>query len=462
MTSIATPSQRPFRPRTIVPPDKPLPLVPFLRATVRNPISAWSRLLYERPIISVKMLGQRFAYLCDPDDIRRVLVSEADDFPKAPVSRRVLEPALGDGIFTAEGAAWRWQRRAVAPIFRASDLGVYIPAMVRAAEATLDGWRASPSGSVQDVDEAMTATTLAIILDTMLSGAQGFDAAMVRENIERYLGPTSWLVAYDLAGVPGWMPYPRRRQLHEAGKTLRGRVSAVIARRHGERDRAASQDLLDRLIAARDPETGRAMSDENLVDTVLTFLLAGHETSAVALTWTLSLLAQSPEWQSRVVAEALAVIGDEPMTTEHLDRLVITEQVLKESMRLFPPAAILPRMAAKDCVLGGRAVTAGTHVAVPIYALHRHRLLWDDPDAFDPTRFAPEREAGRSKFAYMPFGAGPRVCIGAAFSMMEMKVVLATLLRCVRLSPSADPPPLPVLRVTLRPSPKVCLRVNFV
>lgn len=450
-----------FTPRTITPPERPLPLIPFLRATVRNPISAWSRLLYELPIITVTMLGQRFAYVMDPEDIRRVLVTEPELFPKAPVNRRVLAPALGDGIFTAEGAAWRWQRRTVAPIFRASDLGVYIPAMAKAAEDTIAAWRVAGSGTIQDVDEAMTATTLAIILDTMLSGAAGFEAAMVRDTIERYLSPTSWLVAYDLAGVPDWMPYPGRRQLHTAGETLRSRVADVITSRRTQSGRKPGQDLLDRLMTARDSESGRGMSDDNLVDTILTFLLAGHETSAVALTWTLCLLAQSPDWQSRVRDEARSVFGSGPITYDHLDRLEAAEQVLKEAMRLFPPASILARVAAQDCELGGRRVSAGTHVAVPIYAIHRHRLLWEEPDAFTPERFTPEREAARSRFAYLPFGAGPRVCVGAAFSMMEMKIVLATLLRTVRLVPTDDPPPLPVLRVTLRPQPKVRLRVEF-
>jgi cytochrome P450 len=203
------------------------------------------------------------------------------------------------------------------------------------------------------------------------------------------------------------------------------------------------------------------MSDGNLVDTILTFLLAGHETSAVALTWTLSLLSQSEDWQERVRSEAKAVLGDGPFNAAHLDRLVVTEQVLKEAMRLFPPAAILARIAAGDCEIGGRKVAAGTHVAVPIYAVHRHRLLWEEPDAFDPARFAPGREAARSRFAYLPFGAGPRVCVGASFSMMEMKAVLATLMRSIRVSGAGGPPPLPVLRVTLRPQPRVRLRVEF-
>jgi cytochrome P450 len=451
----------PFKPRTIVPPPRPLPLVRFLAATVRNPISAWSQLLYERPIVVDTLFGYRFAYLCDPEDIRRVLVTDADDFPKAPINRRVLAPALGDGIFTAEGAAWRWQRRAVAPIFRAGELGVYIPAMVRATEAAIETMRNAGS-AVQNVDEAMTATTLAIILDTMLSGAEGFEADLVRSTIGDYLGPTSWLVAYDLAGLPDWTPYPGRRRLHRAGQTLRNRVAAIIAARRRQAGRNRTHDLLDRLMAARDPETGRELSDVNLVDSILTFLLAGHETSAVALTWTLSLLAQSPWWQDRLREEARGVIADGPLEAAHVDRLVLSEQVLKEAMRLFPPATILARIAAKDCELGGRHVPAGTHVAVPIYAIHRHARLWDNPDAFDPTRFTPEREASRSRFAYLPFGAGPRVCVGAAFALMEMKVILATLLSQVRFAPSGDPPPLPVLRVTLRPRPSLRLKVDFV
>jgi cytochrome P450 len=433
----------------------------FLAATVKNPISAWSQLLYEKPIIVDTLFGQPFAYLCDPEDIRRVLVTDADDFPKAPVNRRVLAPALGDGIFTAEGAAWRWQRRAVAPIFRAGELDIYIPAMVRATDAMIKAWRSQGLDGVRCVDEAMTATTLAIILDTMVSDAEVFEPGELRQTIGSYLAPTSWLVMYDLAGLPEWMPYPGRARLQRAGRTLRDGVASIIARRRRSSERKSTHDLLDRLMAAKDPETGREMSDENLIDSILTFLLAGHETSAVALTWTLSLLAQAPWWQDRVREEVHSLIGDSPIEAGHLDKLTLTEQVLKEAMRLFPPASVLARIATKDCEIGGRAVPAGTRVTIPIYAVHRHTRLWDNPNAFDPCRFSPQREAERSRFAYLPFGVGPRVCVGASFAMMEMKVVLATLLRNVRIEPSPDPPPLPVLRVTLRPYPRLNLRMKF-
>lgn len=456
-----------FSPRTVTPPAEPLRPLPFIRALVRNPISAWSERVYREQTFVSSPLGAPVAYVCDPEEVRRILVSEVEDFPKAPVNKRILSPSLGDGILTSEGAAWRWQRRTVAPMFRPADIMGLVPVMVRAAEETLSAWRSAGTDAVRSIDEAMMALTLRVIVESMMSGAKGFEPEFVGRMLHQYLQPTSWLVFYDLISMPEWMPYPGRRRLRASASAMRAAVAAIVARRRTEAGSSAARegrssggDLLDRLMAARDPETGAAMSEASLVDNILTFLMAGHETTAVALSWTLSLLAQAPAWQEKVRAEIREVCADGPVTAAHLDRLVVTERVAKEAMRLFPPAALIVRIAAKPTSIGGTAIPAGTRVLVPIYAIHRHHTLWEAPSDFDPDRFLPEREAARHRFAYLPFGAGPRICVGMAFAYAEMKAVLAVLLRGARFETTGAPQPLPLLRVTLRPEGGLALRVR--
>ncbi len=211
--------------------------------------------------------------------------------------------------------------------------------------------------------------------------------------------------------VPEWVWYPGKLTAPQGGGRLRAAVAAILARR-----RAAGldgDDLLARLARAQDPETGEPMSEKQLVDNLLTFLAAGHETTAKALTWTLYLLARAPQWQERILAEIDAVVGADAVGRGAPRAPPVTRAVLKEAMRLYPPAPIMTRRAAEDVELGGQTIKAGTFIVIPIFAVHRHRQLWDDPDRFDPERFTPEREAKYARTQFMPFGFGPRTCIGS-------------------------------------------------
>jgi cytochrome P450 len=242
-------------------------------------------------------------------------------------------------------------------------------------------------------------------------------------------------------------------------RDLRMAVAAVIAERRAHR--APPDDLLGRLMGARDPETGQAMNDEQLVDNLLTFYLAGHETTAKALTWTLYLLARSPAWSAALEEEVARVTGGAEVQAAHFEQLVLTQQVIKESMRLYPPVPLMTRQAVADARLGDHPVRAGTSVVVPIYAIHRHARRWQDPDAFDPMRFAPEREARIPRYQYMPFGAGPRICIGQAFAMIEATTMLATFVARARFASLDGHEPAPVARVTLIPKGGMPLAVRL-
>jgi cytochrome P450 len=256
---------------------------------------------------------------------------------------------------------------------------------------------------------------------------------------------------------PGWLWYPGKYGRRRAAAELRATVAQILARR-----RTAGfegDDLLARLARAQDPETGAPMSEQQLIDNLATFLIAGHENTAKSLTWALYLLARAPEWQQRIRDEVLAVAGRERVRAEHLDKLVVTRAVLEEAMRLYPPAPAMTRQAACTTELGGETIPEGANIVISIFVVHRHRRLWDDPDRFDPERFAPERRGKIARTQFMPFGFGPRTCIGASFAMMEGVAILATLVRGAELEWDGRHLPEPLSRVTLRPKGGMPLRV---
>ena len=430
-----------------------------LRAVVRNPLDALPPEVFEAPLVKgVGGTPQRW-YVLEPELIQDVLVRRADRFPKTPENKRVLGPALGDGLLTAEGAHWRWQRRAAAPAFQPVKLAALAPAMLEAARETRDRWLKQPGAPLR-LNHEMMRTTFDIILATMLSGPRsgpgGVDPARFEAAITDTLTPIGWSLAATLLRLPSWTPYPGKRRAHRAVAYLRDATARIVAERRAAGDHGR-EDLLTLLQAGADPETGRAMSDEELVDNLLTFISAGHETTALGLAWTLHLLARHPDIEARLLAEIDAVTGGEEVAPEHLPHLSYARQVFNEAMRLYPPAPMISRQAAEDLALGELRVSAGDYIIMPIYALHRHRRLWDDPGRFDPDRFAPEAVAARHRFAFMPFGGGPRVCIGNAFALQEAVAALAVLLQRLRIHPLGEQRPAAVMRVTLRPVPELMM-----
>ena len=280
---------------------------------------------------------------------------------------------------------------------------------------------------------------------------------MLERSNQDYQLPISWPLAYAVLGLPGWLPYPGRSGRQRAEQKLRAVVGQTVRSRRdnpGDRD-----DLLVRLLRAKEPETGRPMSDEQMVDNLLTFLLAGHETTAKALTWALYLVARAPAWERRLLDEIVRVAGEDPIKPEHIDQLTEVTKVIKEAMRLYPPISSIVRIPIKDVELGGKQLKAGSFIIIPIFAIQRHRQLWDDPDRFDPDRFSPEREGQYSRYQYMPFGAGPRVCIGGSFAMIEAVAMLATFVRAAHFEVTVGHVPTPVSRVTLMPSGGMPLKV---
>lgn len=424
----------------------------ILWTMLRSMVEAWPDEVYSKPIVQTRLLGQSTFFVTDPALVRSLLVDNAGALEREEIMLRALAPALGKGLLTSDGSPWRQQRRTAAPMFRHDHLRSLSPLIVAAAEATRERWlgRARPDEPFELFGEMMR-TTLHVIVATMVSGEAGLDAERFGTAMEAYLGQTNWKMALAMLGLPSWLPHPGARRGSRAARYLRDSVSRILRNRRARRDDGpGSPDLLALLLAARDPETGAPMSDELLIDNLITFVAAGHETTALALTWTIRLLADHPEVERRMLDE-MAGIGDLKACPDKVDGLVYTKQVLMEAMRLYPPAPLVVRRTVADIQLGPTVIRKGQSVHVPIYAVHRNEGLWNSPERFDPDRFAPALQAQRDRYAYLPFGAGPRVCIGMGLAMTEALFVLATLLPRFRLRPTSPQMPECRFRVTLRP-----------
>lgn len=447
-----------FHPPGVDVPDQPLGVPAFLYHAVQNPIRTLPRSTYTAPVTLHKPTPTRtVAWICDPDLIEELLVDKQGRFHKHNFEERVLGPAIGEGLLTARGDHWRWQRRTLAPLFRPAELTAYVPKMGAVARTMTDGWRARASSDPAApfrcaFDREMVDVTFRIISATMLGGGEPAEAETIKRAGDDFLRPSSWEVAFTILQLPPWLWHPAKGRMRRAAREMRDAVTAIVAR-HAEGAFISDQsgDLLARLLAARDPETGEAMGRDLIIDNLLTLLNAGHETTARALTWTIYLLAKVPAWQAKARAEVADVIGAAEISADHLGRLMIVERILKESMRLYPPAAVLARTPKIATQLGGIPYQPGDQLVVPVWSVHRHENLWNDPGCFDPDRFLPEREAGMARMQFLPFGAGPRVCIGSGFAMAEAKVLLAEMLRSAEFAYAGRQEPDPISRVTLRP-----------
>ena len=415
-----------------VPPPHRLKLGALLRALRDNPLEGLSEEAYEEPIVEAKLLTLNTFLVSDPDGIRHVLLDNAANYRKSELARRILEPGLGRGLLTSEGETWRSQRRIMAPAFDAASMRSYAPAIGDAAAPLMEAWAGLQPGASLDMAAEMMRLTLRIISRTMFSSDSDDIAAIVERSFANAQAG-SMPNFFDFMGLPAWLAGWRRNAFR---RRLFAPFDAVIHRLIEERRRNPGsdgrQDLLARLVAARDDESGQGMSSAEIRSQAITIFLAGHETTALALTWTWYLLSQHPIHEARLHAELDEVLGGRAPTYDDLPHLTYTRMVIEESMRLYPPAPFVTREPVADDVICGRRVPKGSYVAIYPWLVHRHRRLWINPLRFDPERFSPERSAERPRFAYLPFGGGPRICIGTSFAMMEAVLVLATLARKYR------------------------------
>lgn len=438
---------------------QPMGIIGSLGAARRNVLSIIPEIATRQPMVSGRT-GKRWHMAMDPGAIRRILLENLDNYPKSLVTKNLLKPAIGDSLFIAEGAHWRWQRRTVAPVFSHRNVMNLAPVMTAAAERSAERIAAA-RGRAVDVAADMVRTTFDVIAEVTFSGDGSFDAEGVHRGIDAYIAEAGRISLLDILGAPDWVPRPARLiSSRGAVREMRRVADAAIEARRA-RGPGAVPDLLDLLLAGEDPETGRRMNTAELRDNLLTFIVAGHETTALTLGWALYLCAFDQAVQQDARAEILEVLGARREVrggdVGHLPRV---RRIIDEALRLYPPAGMISRTALAADTLCGREIRPGDTVIVPIYALHRHRLLWDDADAFRPGRFADRKSIER--YAYLPFGDGPRICIGASFAIQEAAIVLGTLLRRFRFAPVPGKVPRPVMILTLRPEGGVWLEAEAV
>ncbi|SDX99720.1 cytochrome P450 [Citreimonas salinaria] len=388
-----------------------------------------------------------------------VLKERPGDFPKSDRVSEGLRPLLGQSVFVTNGETWKRQRRIIDPAFEGGRLRETFPAMREAADAA--AWRLADvagQGAEVEVEEIASHAAADVIFRTLFSiPIEDTVAQAVFHEFRAYQRSQPILNAAAFVPWPRWLPRPHRRATRASAARIRALITEMTARRQAQIDEGgAPDDLATKIMTTRDPETGKEFSQSEMVDQVAIFFLAGHETSASALGWALYLLARAPEWQERVAAEARAFDG----SFAGLSRLRATRDVFRETLRLYPPVPMMVRAAARDEVFRDRAVPRGAQIVLSPWHLHRHERLWEGPDAFDPGRWLTEAGKASARCAYMPFSAGPRVCTGAGFAMAEGVLLLARLLRDLRVEPVAGRDPVPQAHLTVRARDGIWLRVT--
>ena len=413
-----------------------------------NLLAIYPEEAFAEDIIAHRLLWRRTFIFNEPSAVRRVLLDNPENYAVSDLSRRMLEPGLGRGLLTSEGETWRRHRRIMAPAFDPRSVAGYAPIMTDVTQELLAKWDALEDFSEVDAAAAMMHMSLHIISRAMFSSVSHEIVDIVERGVLQY--QTSLRPGLlDLLHVPDWLTRlvsPRRSEgsFNELDKML----DRLLRTRSAEAD---PKDLFARLTAARDSETGVGMTAKEVRDQVVTIFMAGHETTAQALSWTWYLLSQHPAVEARLHDELAQVLGGRTPRHEDLADLRYMRMVVDESLRLYPPAHTLTHetIAAEEVL--GRHIPAGSTVLIVPWLLHRKPSLWENPSRFEPERFLPERSAVRPRFAYIPFGAGPRVCIGAAFAMEEALLILATIAQRYRLHLKPGHPVEPLGLITLRP-----------
>ncbi len=409
---------------------------------------------FEEPIIVGRSVFGPYALINDPAGVRRVLVENAANYPKTAMDLRFFTALFGGGLLGSDGGTWRRHRRIMAPAFDPRSVAAYGPAITAAVRDHLAKWDGLPDGAPVDMAQDMKALTLQVIARTVFSTDSAEVIDLIGGALSRGLEAAADANILDLLPLVGeWRMRARERRLAASSAGLDAAVARLVAAREAALA-TAPNDLLTRLVQAKDIEGGKGgnggLSAKEIRDEIITIFMAGHETTAGSLSWIWYLLSQRPAAAARLRAELDVILGGRAPEQADLPRLTYTRQVVEEAMRLYPAApGLSTRRALETDEVCGRTIPKGASVTVMPWVLHRHRRLWDDPERFDPDRFAPDAASRRARFAYLPFGAGPRVCIGQVLALNETILILATLAQTYapRLAPDAEI--VPVANVTL-------------
>jgi cytochrome P450 len=427
-------------------PARPLPLLKFLKAAATNSLATCDEELFDELVVARRYLHQRVLFVSDPEGIKRVFLDNVANYPRVERIRRLFEAGLGTGSLASEGETWWRHRRVAAPTVDRRAIEPEIPAMIRLAEEFADRLECRPCGEVLDIENAVERLLIPLWNHVVTGGNPA--AVDTLNRLAKY--PRKPRLA-DLAGVSRLLEHlrpddRRRQQLDDVSDVLQGLIA--------ERDEAhysGPRDLIWRLLNTPDRKTGQKLPPLEIRDEAASLIAGGVSPTTRALTWIWYLLALHPLAENRLHSELDGVVAAEPLASAHLPRLAYTRQVIEETMRLYPPIPAILRQAAADDVICGHRVKPRSIIAILPWIVHRHRRLWPDPDRFDPDNFSPERRSAQHRFAFVPFAAGPRVCVGAGFAMTQMTIVVAVLARRFRFRLAAEHPVVPVGRISLHP-----------
>jgi len=441
----------PPRPPAVYPPLK------LLRTARQNLLAIWPEPTFSKEVFGHTLLRRQLFVCNSPDTVREVFVDDAANFErKSPQQRHALRPLIGDGLFISDGALWRERRRAVAPLTHVSRLPELAPAMTQAATERLAVWRAR-AGQEIDALAQMAEMTADVICRTIFGSELGHVAAnTVVTAFSEYQALIGQMDLLSLLGLPDFLPRLQGHRIHRCAARIHDVVGGLMHEiLHGTRRGEAS---LIRALAEDRPDNAPLTIDAVRNEASVLFM-AGHETTANTLAWAWYLLSQDPDTEARLHAEVDALEG-QPAGYADLPRLRFTRAVIEETLRLFPPVPIQARETRETRVIAGRTISAGAIVMLVPWLLHRHKLWWDQPDAFVPDRFMPGGTGIPSRYAYVPFSIGPRICTGAAFGLTEAVLCLATLAQEFRLRLRPEWPVMPVCRLTLRPGEQLPMRLE--
>lgn len=445
------------------PPAPPIPRqIPGLWRTLllmrENLVSAWPREAYVGELLRRRLLGRWIVVANSPAGVRHVMVDNAENYRKSDSTRKALSAIIGDGMFISHGELWRRQRRLAAPALQPARIASFAAVMLDAGRDLLERWSALPDDAEVDVGAEMAGLAIDVICRSMFSHDLGDRARIVWDSFTVYQDVLGRFGAADLLDLRRHLPNLPNRRVARATAALDSVLNDVIARRIAEH--TPRNDLLSMLLAARDAEPGKRLTDRQIRDEVAVIILAGHETTANALTWSWFLLSEFPDKRAALDEELTRVLGNRPPGFGDLDALDYTRAVFLEAMRLYPPIHTFSRHAIRDDAIGDAPVPAGSIVIVSPWLMHRHRGYWRNPEDFMPERFLPANDQGRDKHLYIPFGAGPRVCLGAHFAMAEGVLLLAAIAQRFRLRLRPGHPVMPQALLTLRPRDGMPMRLE--
>jgi cytochrome P450 len=447
----------PFVPPAPKPRSSPPSTLEMIRIVYRNPLELWGEPSYNEKWISVSSIGGPLLIANDPGLIRRVLVENAKNYKMARVRQKILRPILRDGLLTAEGEVWRRSRKAMAPVFTPRHIHGFAAPMLKRAEEFATRYE---EGGTTELARDMTMLTYDILAETLFSGEIAGESGSFAKQVDRLFETMGRVDPLDLLGAPDWLPRITRLLGRNSLAFFRRIVAETMEMRRQRMARdpdGTPEDFLTLLLRAEGPD---GLTRAEIEDNIITFIGAGHETTARALGWMLYCLAESPWEREPIEKEIDAVMASGAGPAEWLEKMPLARAAFEEALRLYPPAPSINREAVEDDTYQDLAIPKGTQVLVMPWTIHRHRALWDNPEAFIPARFAPGAREKIDRFQYLPFGAGPRVCIGASFAMQEAMIALGVLMSRYRFDTVAETKPWPVQKLTTQPEGGLPMRVT--